>query len=308
MMIEPVLKQPLSRRLVRKVAIAGQVKDAMTEQGISGARVKIIDAPEQFINQVLLRAKLLGLSSLGMPPYSCSSKMARHLPPRPSHSLPKESQEVFENTRYQGQDRLQFPQSILADFALTPLQKFHALQAFLDGSSFIPDRQRVPIERTLTTSDGWFYFMDLPPGVYQVEASLPLVGNRYSTAQAHLEIPEENANQVPPSSQIAQPPQLSVEFVLEPTTLVGKIIGADGDQEAIAMASVRIQDSEDHTFSSSEVVKQHGKEWNYRFSGIDAGDSPRTVIVVAKGYLTDRKEIKLQPGKSQSLDFALRLQ
>lgn len=44
--------------------IAGQVIDAITRRGISGASVKIVQAPEKFISQTIFKAKLLSVQKL----------------------------------------------------------------------------------------------------------------------------------------------------------------------------------------------------------------------------------------------------
>ena len=96
-----------------------------------------------------------------------------------------------------------------------------------------------------------------------------------------------------------------VKFELKPTTLLGKVVGENEDLEAIGMAKVQISETGDYIFSLKEFVRQQGREWNYRFVGIDANNASITLLLSAKGYATTQKEIHLEPGEINSLDFQL---
>ena len=291
------------QRLRYKIAIAGQVKDAITGEGIPDAIVKIIDAPDEFIRGVIFKAKLLGLPGLQVQWRSLSAQ----LPPA-NKTLPKQIQdfqENLQNPQFNSADRLKLFQVLLEEPKVSDRHKFLGLQEIMDRLPFSPKQKSSQPERAQTAPDGWFYFLDLPAGTYQLQAFLPNAIGRYSAAQCQIAIGQEdrrNIRKTDPNVSVFD--KIRVELKLKPTTLLGKITSSD-DEGAIGMAKVQIQGSRDYTFSASELTKQQQGEWNYRVVGIEAGNRPLTVIVSARGYPTTQKEISLQTGEVRSLDFQL---
>lgn len=294
------------QRFHHQVAMAGQVKDAITGQGISGAVVKIIDAPDEFINFVIFQTKVLGLGNLPTQWYSLNSHLNLE-----NQNLNPEIQEFGQQLRnpyLKTADKLQLFQDILDDNHLSTQHKFQAFQEICDYLPNHPKTKQAQLGRTQTISDGWFYFMDLPDGVYQLEAYLTDTHLRYTKSQCQVTISAKNAKNINIVNQNQNVDLLDnfniLELKLMPTTLLGKITSAD-DSEAICMAKVQIQGSENYTFSCKEIIKQTQGEWNYRLVGIAARNTPITVIVSAQGYTRQQKEINLQTGEIKSLNFQL---
>lgn len=294
----------LTRQQIRhKIAIAGQVKDAITGEGIPDAIVKIVDAPDEFINCVIFKAKLLGLPGLPIQWRSLSAEL------NPANkTLPKQIQDFqknLQNPQLNSADRLKLFQAILEEPKVSDRHKFQGLQEILDRLPFNPKQKSSQPERVQTAPDGWFYFLDLPAGTYQLQAFLPNAIGRYTTAKCKIAIEQEdrgNIRKTDPNVSVFD--KIRVELKLKPTTLLGKVTSSD-DEGAIGMAKVQIQGSRDYTFSASELTKQQQGEWNYRLVGIEAGNTPLTVIVSARGYPAQQKEISLQTGEVRSLDFQL---
>lgn len=295
-----MLKQQLFQH---QIIIAGQVKDAITGQGISGAMVKIIDAPDEFINSVIFKTQLLGLPG-SMQCFSGNTD----LDSSPA-SLPTAIQEFRQNLRnpqLNTADKVQLFQALLANNYLSARDRFQGYQEIIDYFPYNPKNKQSQLGRTKTIFEGWFYFRNLPAGFYQLEASLFDAPRRYAKGQGQVEITaKNNKNIIKEDENFAVFDTINiVELKLQPTTLIGTITSAD-DNEAIGMARVEIQGSRDHTFSSTEILKQSQGEWNYRLVGIEASNTPITVIVSAKGYPKQQKQIYLQTGEVKSLDFQL---
>ncbi|MEG4304906.1 carboxypeptidase regulatory-like domain-containing protein [Microcoleus sp. D3_18a_C4] len=295
-----MLKRERSRY---KISIVGQVKDAIANRGIPDAIVKIVDAPDEFIKSAIFKAKLLGLPGLQIHWRSLIGEL------NPANkTLPQEFQDFqqsLKNPNSNSADKLKLFQSFLEEPKLSDRQKFQGLQEILDYLPFSPKHKISQPERTQTAADGWFYFRDLPPGIYQLQAFLPNAIGRYSAAQGQIEIGQKDGENIDnPDPNVSLFDKIRVELKLKPTTLLGKVTNYD-DEEAIGMAKVQIQGKRDYTFSASELTKQQQGEWNYRLVGIEAGNTPLTVIVSARGHPTQQKEISLQTGEVKSLDFQL---
>ncbi|WP_017303730.1 carboxypeptidase-like regulatory domain-containing protein [Spirulina subsalsa] len=288
---------PLKRR--HRIALAGQVNNEVTGNAIAQATVKIVQAPDAFIQRLILKIRLYGLP--------------RPLA-RPGWSNPS------------------FPQS-LTDPNLTLGEKFQILQQLfdhLDQKHKNPSSHAIP-DRTKTAPDGWFYFTDLPPGCYQLEASLPRAKLRYSTASLTVEIEDPLKNNQP-SKNSRFSDKLDLNLWIKPTTLVGQIIDAE-NQEMIDLATVKINQSEDPTLRfetisfkangfkangskaiSSRTIRSQTIEdydlgnWNYCLSAFEPQDPLTTVTVSAQGYISQTQNIPIQTGEIKKLNFQLHAQ
>ena len=137
-------------------------------------------------------------------------------------------------------------------------------------------------DRKITASDGSFYFVDLPPGDYKLEASVPGSGTRYKNGVQKVTVSSPIKDVIPTSiKDIVKEiiPTTITDIALEPTGIQGKITDKAPPNEAILNAKVQIQGSPESTFSD--------QEGNYRLLGLDASESgQRTVILIvsATGY------------------------
>lgn len=143
-------------------------------------------------------------------------------------------------------------------------------------------------DRTRTASDGYYYFMDLPDGQYQLTASLPGSGSRYDTAQADITVARDSKGNL---TMVAAP------FAMPPTTLKGKVSRKVSDTEVtpVVMADIRMKGSGEHAFSNDKG--------EYRITGLEKGN--RTVQVSAKGLKTASQAASLSQGAVKTLDFVL---
>ncbi|MCW6037174.1 carboxypeptidase-like regulatory domain-containing protein [Spirulina subsalsa FACHB-351] len=293
---------PLKRR--HRIALAGQVNNEVTGDAIAQATVKIIQAPDAFIQRLILKTRLYGL------PRSFT---------RPGWSNPS------------------FPQA-LTDPNLTLGEKFPILQQLfdhLDQKHNNPSAHVIP-DRTKTAPDGWFYFTDLPPGFYQLEASLPRAKLRYSTASLTVELDDPPLNNQPARNSPFSD-KLNLKLWIKPTTLLGKIVDAE-NQESIDLATVKINQSEDPTLrfetisfkangfkingskvngsksTSSRSIRPQTIEnydlgdWNYCLSDFEPQDPVTTVTVSAQGYISQTQNIPIQTGEIKKLNFQLHAQ
>lgn len=285
-----------------KVAIAGQVKDAVTGQAIAGATVKIVQAPEDFIEFVVFKAKLLDIS--GLRQVWSGFKPDLEGVDIPLSQAVQEFRNSLKQTQIRGLDQLQYFQDFLGNSQVSNQAKFEVLQDVLDQSARGLHPRMLPLERKKTRPDGWFYFVNLPAGVYQLQAFLPGARARYSTAQGRIEVFPENEKDFLKSDQnIDFFDKINLGLELKPTTLLGKITSADLT-EAIAMAKVQIDDGQS-TLSVGELTQDPQGEWNYQLIGIEARKTPLTVIISARGYPTQTTKINLEPGEIKSLNFQL---
>jgi|GEM_PF-3026618 len=280
-----------------QVSIAGQVKDAIAGKGISGATVKIIDAPDRFINFVIFQAQLWGLPS--------SLIYGRSLENLNLPDQLQNFQEKFQDPHLKNADKLKIFQTLLSDSNFSDRQKFQAFQEITDYSPTHPQVGKSQLGRTQTSADGWFHFDDLPDGLYDLEAFLPNAKMRYTPGHCQIKIGKKNSQNILDNDRNVDIFDiLRVELELQPTTLLGKVTNVE-NTELISMARVEIQGSGDYTLSLAEIIKQQQGEWNYRLVGLEARNTPITVIVSVKGYPTKQEEINLQPGEVKSLDFQL---
>ncbi len=155
-------------------------------------------------------------------------------------------------------------------------------------------------------ADGYFCLTDLPPGDYQLEASLPSAGTRYGVIKSAI-IKVNNSSQ-------------SIDLQLPPTILQGKIFHIvkkeEGlQEELICMAKVSIKGSYESTFSEGERPSStegelspstpDNSKCNYRLKGIEASDKKQKVICSKIGYKCVEVEQKIEVGEENKLNFKL---
>jgi hypothetical protein len=282
-----------------RLALVGQVKDAITHQGIGKARIKIKAAPKKFIEQLLGKLKFADLSLTPLQWYGLEKVIGDQ---HNQNSLPLSDQAlgrlntIVQKTPSNYTDRLRLWLHDLEKSSLSPSDKFQVLQVLFDGLALGSSRLEPGMDRRITRPDGWFYFVDLPPGPYQLEASVPGSAMGYGLAQAQVEVVEGVANPFT---------QSRVTLELAPTTLQGKVVSGADPTEPVGMARVQIAETQAYVFSSEEFVKLPDREWNYQFVGIISDHAVVTLIVTAQGYETIQKKVDLRSGANNSLDMQL---
>lgn len=144
--------------------------------------------------------------------------------------------------------------------------------------------------QTWTSRDGYFTFLDLPPGDYIVQASLPDTGRRYGAAK------RDRITVTQDQEKIAT---VFVELPLPPTTLTGKVTMPD----PISMAKVQVQETGDYTYTNSAG--------EYLLTRLEASETKEWAIAVsAPGCELDASEpfvkVKLLQGQVQTQNFSLK--
>jgi len=141
-------------------------------------------------------------------------------------------------------------------------------------------------DRAATAPDGLFYFLDLPVGKYTMAASFPGSGKRYGTASGTATVSLDVKGNVK---------MAFVEIVLQPTSVQGKVTGAN-HKAGVFMAEVRVKGSGERAFSDAQG--------QYLLGAVEPGK--RTILVFAQGYRAVSKPVILDgPGALETLNFAL---
>lgn len=159
-------------------------------------------------------------------------------------------------------------------------QTILSLKALQYGWQWHKMRERC--DRTITRSDGSFHFINLPPGEYILEASLPERGTRYNFVKKTVEVTESVNGKMPVAM---------IDIVLLPTGIKGTVTDADEPNKAIINAQVQIQGSRDWALTD--------QEGNYRLLGLESSKSgQRTVnlIVSATGYQQVSQSVVIKYG------------
>jgi hypothetical protein len=141
-------------------------------------------------------------------------------------------------------------------------------------------------DRTTTTRDGRFYFLDLPEGKYVLRASLAAAGNRYGGAEVRAAVSRKDAETIKIPT---------VNIPLQPTNVKGRIT-TSSQKTGVFMAEARVKGSGERTYSDAKG--------EYVLCGIEPGK--RTIQVFAQGYKPAEEGANLKkPGDSCTLDFVL---
>ena len=133
----------------------------------------------------------------------------------------------------------------------------------------------------ISNGDGFFSWLDLPAGAYTLEAAAP--DPRYAAATATATV-------------TADAPPATVSLVLVPTRLVGSV-SADKPPGPLAMARVRLVDSNEVTFTAADGT--------FALSPIEPG-SDRALEVSAQRYATAMVHVTLQTGQTTNTTITLK--
>ncbi len=158
-----------------------------------------------------------------------------------------------------------------------------ALKAKQYGTNWenLPER----LDQTYSKIDGFFHFLDLPEGKYQLHVSLPGTGTRYGEAQTEVNL-DHNGDKI----KLA-----AADISLPPTALKGKVTNTDNTP--VVMAKIQVVGSSEYTFSDGE-----GK---YLLTGLEGSGTNRTVQVSVQVYQLSFQDVQLNRGETQILDFKL---
>ena len=140
-------------------------------------------------------------------------------------------------------------------------------------------------DRTNTTVEGRYRFLDLPDGQYTFSASLPAAGSRYGAAQAQVTVTCDSQGRIALAA---------ADMSLPPTTLRGQVTGQGAG--ALVLAEVRVQGSGERAFTDAQG--------RYLLAGLETG--ARHLAVSARGFATATRTVTLSPAGVESVsDFAL---
>jgi hypothetical protein len=143
--------------------------------------------------------------------------------------------------------------------------------------------------RTQTRADGFFYFLDLAPGSYTLDVSVPWSGSRYGTASVPYVAVQNDTEGRPIFDTKAN-------VALTSTRLIGHIIQSNtGQPIKIKGVTVKILGSEEKALTDMD-----GK---YNLSGLRAGTP--NVQASAAGYATAVRKVTLTASLETIADFSL---
>ncbi|MDZ8105307.1 MAG: carboxypeptidase-like regulatory domain-containing protein [Nostoc sp. DedQUE12a] len=147
-------------------------------------------------------------------------------------------------------------------------------------------------DKTTTTIDGYFYFLDLPEGIYKLSASLPSAGTRYQQRVESQELKVLNHQ----GNNLDKVVMVKADITLVPTGIEGYVTA---DSSPLVMAKVWIEGSSEFTFSDNRGY--------YLLTELETSNIERTVQVAAQGYeLAAPNKVKLIQGEIiQNLDLIL---
>ncbi len=141
--------------------------------------------------------------------------------------------------------------------------------------------------QTETGADGFYYFLDLPDGLYTLHATALGFGSRYGMAtNSGVAVASDSAGRpvFDPKGNLGLPP----------TRLAGQVQRSD-TLAAIAYAEVRLCASNAKTLSN--------KLGQYAHSAVEAGT--QTVQVSAPGFATNSQAVTLTAGQETLVDLSI---
>jgi hypothetical protein len=144
-----------------------------------------------------------------------------------------------------------------------------------------------PALTTTSRADGFYGFLDLADGGYELHASAPALGSRYGSATVSGIVVASGAQGQPvldPDGRLALPP----------TQLAGTVRRAD-TAAPIARAQVRLR--------ASAVAVLADAAGGYRLAGVEAGT--QTAVVTAAGFVAHTEQVVLTAGEEMLIDFNL---
>jgi hypothetical protein len=152
-------------------------------------------------------------------------------------------------------------------------------------------------QETISASAGRFYFLDLPVGAYDLEASMPEPGKqrgskafppraRWKRVQKRVHVTKDSDGNIQTAF---------IDLELTATTIRGTV-SSSGGKERLTMAEVRIKGGIRRTFTD--------REGQFLLTEVEQGS--HTVQVAAPGFKPMSKAVQVtQAGDEYVLDFPL---
>lgn len=125
---------------------------------------------------------------------------------------------------------------------------------------------------TTTDGDGFYRWLDLPPGAYTLSAALP--GTRYAAAAGSVSLVAAAVG--------------TLELRLAPTSVTG-IVKAGAPAAPLAMVRVRFADSDDVGYTAADG--------SYTLSPIEVG-TDRALEISAQNFITTTQPVTLSQGQT----------
>jgi hypothetical protein len=163
-------------------------------------------------------------------------------------------------------------------------------------------------DRTQTTANGTFHFLDLPDGNYALTASLPNTVLRYGTVTKEAIAVSRTAGGAIEHERDSQGNiiNFSIELTLPLTAVKGQIVTEDPANSdktiRVEMAKVQIKETNQITFSN--------REGNFLFADLEIlrwEEQTLTLEVSAPRYTAASVPVKIRPGQTTLLKKAVKL-
>ncbi|MGD1703169.1 carboxypeptidase regulatory-like domain-containing protein [Dapis sp. BLCC M229] len=168
-------------------------------------------------------------------------------------------------------------------------QEILSLKALQYGSQWEKMSDRP--DRKITASDGYFYFVDLPQGIYTLAASIP--GSRTQYGTKDFSLTEDSSKRIITAID---------DIDLFPVGIQGQVIDSDSN-EGIGLAKIQVDKSTEFTLSNFQG--------NYRL-GVEISTLQKnnkvTLNVSATGYDEVSEEVNIDLTKVTEKDFSLERQ
>jgi len=175
-------------------------------------------------------------------------------------------------------------------------ERYCQLQSLQYGSQW--DKMSHRCDATLTSTDGYFYFVDIPKGKYTLTFSLPSKNSRYGTTTVQTEVIGDSQNLSNGTESLQNPKILNISLI--PTTVKGYI--KDDAGKAVANAKIKIEGTQENTISNPQG--------EYRFTQLelpssDSSQGQITLSVLGYGYSPITQIATIEKGKITTLDITL---
>lgn len=132
-----------------------------------------------------------------------------------------------------------------------------------------------------TRPDGHYHFVNLPDGSYTLDVSLPGSGTRYGSIEGLTAVVERDGE-----GSISWSMADAVDVTLQPTTVMGKVIGKQNDP--VFMAGVVMMGSGEQTYTD--------EQGEFSLVGVETGQ--RKIKVSAQGYQSAEVLVESTQGDS----------